>query len=417
MEFQLKYGRTKVSLWEDKVLTVVEPNELPGLPDPTAEVHRFLREPIGAKPLKQIVKEKNPKKVAIIVNDITRPTPYGVMLPVLLDELDNAGIAKEQITLYVATGIHDPNTHEQNLQTFGAEVVANYRVVSHDPDHDLVDLGKLPSGNRLFVNNQVYESDLIITTGVITLHWFAGFSGGRKSILPGISGRQTIQNNHRSMVNLVADEPPIDQNPISLDMIEAARRIGVDFILNVVTNSKKEIVQVVAGDLVEAWRKGVDTCDRMYKRTIPRQADLTIASACGYPKDINMYQSQKALENAERATRDGGIIILLAECSEGLGEKVFEEWMRAASKPEEIIERIGREFMLGGHKAFGIAKVAVKKEIILVSELDRETTELLFIKKANSLEEALSYARTKLGPDYQAIVIPEAGLVKPYLSK
>jgi nickel-dependent lactate racemase len=130
-----------------------------------------------------------------------------------------------------------------------------------------------------------------------------------------------------------------------------------------------------------------------------------------------MYQSQKALENAERATRDGGIIILLAECSEGLGEKVFEEWMRAASKPEEIIERIGREFMLGGHKAFGIAKVAVKKEIILVSELDRETTELLFIKKANSLEEALSYARAKLGPDYQAIVIPEAGLVKPYLSK
>jgi lactate racemase len=415
MDCLLKYGRTKISLHETKITALVEPKELPGLTDPGTEVRRFLQHPIGSKPLGQLVQEQNPQKVAIIINDITRPTPYGVILPSLLEELHGAGLAKNQIKFYIATGIHDPNTHEQNLHTFGAEILENYEVVSHDPDHNLVDLGQLPSGNTLFVNNAVYESDLIITTGVINLHYFAGFSGGRKSILPGVSGRTTIQNNHQAMVHLIAEEPPIDQNPVSLEMIEAARRIGVDFIVNVVTNSKKEIVQVVAGELVEAWRAGVETCDRMYKQTIPALADLTIASAGGYPKDINMYQAQKALENADRSTRDGGIIILLAECSEGLGEKVFEEWMRTASKPEDVIDRIHHKFVIGGHKAFGIAKVAAKKEIILISGLSRETTEILFCKKMDSLEDALRYARTKLGTDYKMIVIPEAGLVKPYL--
>ena len=416
MLFNLKYGRNKISLPVENILAVVEPKELPGLLDPADEVSRFLRQPIGAKPLRQLVQERKPQKVAAIVNDITRPTPYGIILPPLLAELHQAGLSREQIRFHIATGIHDPNTPEQNLQIFGAEMLENYQFVSHDPEHNLVDLGKLPSGNTLYVNGEVYGADLIITTGVINLHYFAGFSGGRKSILPGIAGRTTIQDNHRAVVDLITEEPPIDGNPISLEMIEAARRIGVDFIVNVVTNSNKEIVQVVAGDLVEAWRTGVETCAGMYKQTIPALADLTIASAGGYPKDINMYQAQKALENADRATREGGIIVLLAECSGGLGEKIFEQWMRAAARPEDVIERIGREFTLGGHKAFGIAKVAAKKEIILISELDQETTKILFCRKMDSLAAVLDYARQKLGQDYRAIVIPEAGLVKPYLS-
>ncbi len=417
MDFRLKYGTGKIDfeLPIKNLSSIVEADETAGLADPVAEVYKYLRNPIGAKPLKEIAQEKRAKSVAIIVNDITRPTPFDVILPPILDELHSVGITKDQIKFYIATGIHDPHTAEQNVQIFGEELVNNYQFISHDPDGDLVNLGELSSGNTLYVNRQVYESDLIITTGVIIIHYFAGFSGGRKSILPGVAGRSTIENNHSHMVDLIEQNPPIEENPVSNEMIEAARKANVDFILNVVTNSHKEIVKVVGGDLVEAWKSGISTCAQMYKMPLEEKVDLAIVSAGGYPKDINIYQTQKALENADRATRDGGMIICLAECVEGLGEKVFESWMREAKKPEDNIDRIRIKFVIGGHKAFGISKVSAKKEVVLISGLDQETTELLFFTKKKDIQEALEYAREKLGEDFKAVIMPQAGLVQPYM--
>ncbi|AGB41619.1 hypothetical protein Halha_1682 [Halobacteroides halobius DSM 5150] len=414
---KLKYGAEKVELDLDRLSQpkVLLPNEEDGLSNPQRAVKASLEDPINSLPIEELAVRKEAKEVVIVVNDVSRPTPYDTLLPPLLEKLHQAGLEKEEITFVVATGIHEPHTDKQNRDIYGTKIVDNYQVVSHNPDHGLVDLGKLSSGNRLYVNQKVVEADLLITIGVIAPHYFAGFSGGRKSILPGVAGRDTIEYNHSRMVNLIGDLPKIEKNPISQEMIEGANKVGVDFILNVVTNSKQEIVEVVAGDLEEAWRKGTKTSAQMYHVSLEEKADLAVVSAGGYPKDINIYQAQKALDNANAGVKKGGTIILLAECRAGLGEDVFEEWLNDATKPEDNIERIKQKFVLGGHKAFAISKVVLDKEFILISEFNQEVTDALFATKAESLDQALEQANKQYNKDYKTIVMPQGGLTVPVL--
>jgi nickel-dependent lactate racemase len=356
--------------------------------------------------------------VVIIVNDVTRPTPCEYILPPILNVLGEQGVKKEQITLLVATGLHKPNTIEQNLEIFGEEILRNYKLIFHKADEsELVDYGELQSKNHLYVNKIATEADFLITIGVILPHYMAGFSGGRKSILPGVSGRETIQKNHSQLVDLMDNLPPLKENPVNLEMIEAARKVGVDFIVNVVTNSDGEIVKVVSGDLEEAWYLGTDQSSLMYEVPLDGLVDVAIVSANGYPRDINLYQSQKALDHADRATRNGGTIILVAECIDGLGEPVFEKWMNEANTPDEIIERIKNQFVMGGHKAFGIAKVAKNKRILLVSSLNEDTTALLFSKKCFSLDEALSEVKKYYGDQFSCVVMPQGSLTVPVLKR
>lgn len=418
MQWQLKYGRNYIPFDcpDQHLLSVVEPRDLPGVFDPTQVITHALRHPIGTKSLSTLVSQRKLRNVVIIVNDISRPTPYKLMLPPLLAELHNAGVPKEAIRFVVATGIHPAHTAEQNRELFGEECTASYPFSSHDPDHQLVHLGLLSTGTPLYVNQQVYESDFIITTGMIMLHYFAGFSGGRKSILPGVAGRVTIQQNHARMLDMLDCKVPIDENEMSLEMIEAAQKVGVDFTFNVITNSQQEIVKVVAGDVVQAWQEGIATADQMFHCEVPRRADVTIVSGGGYPKDLNVYQAQKALQNADLVTNEGGLIILLAECSQGLGDPTFAQWMREATRPEDNLERIQRGFVLGGHKAFAISRIAACKEIILISSLDQATTESLFFHKMQTLAEALHYAETRFGKDFAVIILPHGGLVQPVLA-
>jgi nickel-dependent lactate racemase len=209
--------------------------------------------------------------------------------------------------------------------------------------------------------------------------------------------------------------PPLEENPVSLEMIEAANKVGVDFILNVVTNSKKEIVKIVAGDLEEAWYTGTKVSASMYHVPLKKKADVAIVSPGGYPRDINVYQAQKALDHADHGTKPGGTIIVLAECKEGLAEEVFSRWMHVAVKPEDNIERIKKGFVIGGHKAFAVSKVAANKEIILISSLDKETTETLFARKMDTIQEALSYVEEKYNDEYDAIIMPQGSLTVPYI--
>ncbi|MFO7818954.1 MAG: nickel-dependent lactate racemase [Halanaerobacter sp.] len=411
---KLKYGSKKLKFDLDRLSNsqVLRPNEKVGIENPQGEVEEKLKEPIASPKLQELVKEKEPDSVVIVVNDVSRPTPYKVILPPLLEELQEEGVKKEDISLIIATGIHDPNTEEQNRKIFGDEIVDNYRLISHNPDQNLADLGELSSGNRLYVNQEVVNADLLITTGVIAPHYFAGFSGGRKSILPGVAGRDTIQYNHSRMVNLIGNLPPIEENPISNEMIEGAKLAGVDFILNVVTNSQKEIVEVVAGNLEKAWLKGVKTSAQMYHVELEEKVDVAIVSAGGYPKDINIYQAQKALDNADGVVKEGGTIVLLAECRDGLGEDTFEDWLNEAQKPEDNIERIKDKFILGGHKAFAISKVVLEKNFILLSEFSKVETEMMFAAKMDDLEEVLTEINKKYG-QYSSIVLPQGGLTVP----
>ena len=411
---KLKYGSDKVELNVDKLsqAQVLWPNEKAGISNPQQQIAAKLSNPIDSASLQKLVRKKDPNSVVIIVNDVSRATPYKIMLPPLLNELHQQGVKKEEISLIIATGIHDPNTEEQNREVFGDQIVDNYRLVSHNPDQNLANLGELQSGNQLYVNQEVVEADLLITTGVITPHYFAGFSGGRKSILPGVAGRETIQFNHSRMVNLIGDLPPIEENPISQEMIEGAKLAGVDFILNVVTNSQKEIVEVVAGDLEKAWLKGVETSTEMYHVQLEEKVDVAIVSAGGYPKDINIYQAQKALDNADGVVKEGGTIVLLAECRNGLGEETFESWLQEAQTPQDNIERIKQKFILGGHKAFAISKVVSEKDLILLSDFSQEVTEMMFASKMQNLTEVL-HEINKQYSNYNSIILPQGGLTVP----
>jgi nickel-dependent lactate racemase len=244
-------------------------------------------------------------------------------------------------------------------------------------------------------------------------HYFAGFSGGRKSILPGLTSKETVEKNHARMVELMDYLPPIDENPVSNEMIEAARQVGLDFILNVVTNPAKEVVFVAGGEVHAAWRKAVEVSASMYEAFFDNHVDVSITCASGHPRDINVYQAQKGLDHADRITRPGGTIIVAADCPEKWGEHIFEEWIRRRWEPAGVMREVKANFVLGAHKAFAFAKVAAEKEIHWISSLTADETSLIWAKKANSVQEAVDAALAKHGPASSWAYLPEGSLVLP----
>jgi len=399
----LKYGQgsIKLSLESKNILKILLPGEVRFLLNPEDKLKNLLKDPIGSLSLKELIFQKRAKNILIIVNDITRPTPYNIILPSLLNELKQIGIKREKITFMIATGIHRDNSEEEIKNIFGEDLF-NYR-------------GKLKSGNELWVNSIVSETDFIITTGVIVPHYFAGFSGGRKSILPGICGRKTIEANHSKMTHPNARGGNLKDNPVHEEMQEGAEKVGVDFNINVVTDGNNNIMEIVAGELLTSWQKGVDICKKIYFCPIKEKAEVVITSAGGYPKDINIYQAQKALDNAYQAVKPGGTIILLAECTEGYGEATFKKWIEEANNPDDIIKRLKKKFVLGGHKAHAIARVVKEVEVILFSSLSQDKVRKLFFIPMEDISQALNYVKDKYGEDFQAYILPSGNTVVPQI--
>ncbi|PTW02196.1 nickel-dependent lactate racemase [Halanaerobium saccharolyticum] len=412
---KLKYGRKNLEfeIESSRVLDILKANEKEGLADPMSAVEDSLEDSIGSAPLSELLQLREINELVIIVNDVTRFTPYNYMLPPLLKTIAEAGIKKEQVTFVIATGVHSAHSAEQNREIFGREIDSSYNFIHHNCDQNLADLGKLSTGNQLKINKKVAEADFVITTGVILPHYMAGFSGGRKSILPGVAGRDSIENNHAMMVEVIEEQPALENNPISREMFEAAEMLGVDYILNVVTNSEREIVKVVAGDYRQAWEAGIDISAEMYHLNLAEKADAAVVSSGGFPRDINIYQAQKALDHADHAVKKGGTIIWVAECSEGYGEERFEMWMNEAQNPEDNVDRIKEKFLIGGHKAFAISKVAAEKEIILISSLTKERTENIFASKMENIQEAVDFLKEKHGADYSVYIMPQGSLTVP----
>ncbi len=420
MHFDLKYGKgcLPLDLDEKRILKVVMPGEKKPLTDSLGSVKKVLSAPEGTPPLLDMLKAAKPKKLVIIVNDITRPTPYSVLMPPLVETIEKAGIPDSSVTLITATGIHDPHTREQDIQVYGEELCRRFKLVSHDATDksNLVFKGKLPSGYDFWLNKLVDDADFLITLGVVMPHYFAGFSGGRKSILPGVSGKETVEKNHARMVEIMDNLPPIRENPISLEMIQAARSVGVDFIINAVVDDAGQLVEVVAGDLEKAWYRAVEVSNSMYMTPIPRKTKIAIAASSGYPRDINLYQAQKALDHADKATVDGGTVIVVAECKEGYGEKIFESYMKAGYTAQGIMDAVKANFVIGGHKAYGFAKVAAEKKVIFVTSLSDEVVASLFARKAATVEEAVQMALKDQGSDADFIVFPEGSVTVPYVA-
>ncbi len=416
---KLKYGKEEIRLpIEDKnVIKILNLEKQGVLLNPENRLRELLKNPIGCSSLRDLIIQKEAQNILIIVNDITRPTPYKIILPPLLDELKQIGIKRKNIIFIIATGIHRNNSQEEIENIFGEDISSTYKFINHNGDDPyLKDLGKLKSGNELWVDPIISETDFVITTGVIVPHYFAGFSGGRKSILPGICGRKTIEANHAQMVHHNARAGNLKGNPVHEEMQEAAEKVGVDFNINVVTDENHKIVEIVAGELLASWQQGVEICKQIYICPIEKKAEVVIASAGGYPKDINVYQAQKSLNNAYQAIKPGGTIILLAECTEGYGEDTFEKWIEEANTSDDIIKRLKDKFVLGGHKAYSIAKLVKEVEVILISSLPSDKARKLFFIPMKNISQAIEYVQDKYGEDFQAYILPSGNTVLPFFS-
>lgn len=412
LEFGFGKGIQTVELPEENLLGVLTANQVAYELTGEAEVEQALAEPIGAPDISEVVRPG--EKIAIVTSDITRPCPTWLMLPPLLKRLYAAGISPADITLVFALGSHRHHTPEEMRHLAGEQAFSQITCVDSDPE-DCVRLGVTSHGTPVDITRVVAEADRRICLANIEYHYFAGYSGGAKSIMPGVSSRAAIQANHAMMIRPEAHAGRILGNPLREDIEEAAALCGIDYILNVVLDGHKQIIKAVAGDVTLAHREGCRFLDGLYRKEIRQKADIVLVSQGGAPKDLNLYQTQKALDNAKHAVRDGGIIILIGSCREGLGERVFQQWIQEAREPKDLVERVQADFKLGGHKAAAIAMVLERADIYLVSEMSEELVRQCFLTPFESAQAALEAAFAKLGADATVLAMPYGGSTLPQL--
>lgn len=412
LSFGFGTGSQEVEVPDKNLMGVLHANQVEAALTGSAEVARALKAPIGAPPIGQVVHPG--EKIAIITSDITRPCPSWLILPPLLDELYQAGIRKEDITLVFALGSHRRHTEEEKRHLAGERAYEEIRCVDSDPD-GCVHLGNTRRGTPVDITRAVAQADRRICLGNIEYHYFAGYSGGAKAIMPGVSTRRAIQANHSRMVEPEACAGKLEGNPIREDIEEAGAICGVDYIVNVVLDEHKNIIHAVAGDVTQAHRAGCRFLDGLYRKEIPCRADIVLVSQGGAPKDLNLYQTQKALDNARHAVRDGGVIILIGSCREGLGEETFARWIEEAHSPRDLTARVRSAFELGGHKAAAIAQVVERSEVFLVSEMDDALTRKCFLTPFRDVQSAFDEAMKRLGPDASILAMPYGGSTLPHV--
>ncbi len=412
MVFELGFGTKsqKVDVPEENLADVLLPNRVERGLTGEAEVRRALAAPIGSPRLRDILRPG--ESVAIVTSDITRPMPTAKVMPALLDEIYSAGVRPEDVTLVFALGSHRRQTEEERRRLAGERAYSEIRCIDSDPS-DCVTLGVTSRGTPVDIFAPVANAGRRICLGNIEFHYFAGYSGGAKAIMPGVSTRAAIQANHSRMVEETSRAGLLEGNNLREDIEEAAALCGVDFILNVVLDEHKEIIRAVAGDVRAAHREGCRFLDSLYLKEIDAPADIVIVSQGGAPKDINLYQTQKALDNARHAVRDGGTVILIGSCREGYGERVFEEWINSAPDPHSLVERVRRDFQLGGHKAAAIAQVLERARVVLVSEMPEEQVRRAFLEPAPDAQSALTAALKEYGPEARVLVMPYGGSTLP----
>ncbi len=390
---------------------VIKPRDLPAVPDGREAIKQALARPAGCRRLSKIARRGD--KVAIVATDLTRRCPEHIIVPAILSELREAGVRREDITVVIALGMHRPMTKAEIARRFGRDVAELVEVVNHSQQPEsLVYMGKSSCLKApLHLNRAVVEADVKVTTGVVEAHVIAGYSGGGKSILPGVSGLETIAATHRPEL---LDHPSVKlcetgSNPVYRDIAEAAQKTGVDFTVNVVLNSQDDVVDVAAGSFMEVHRKLIETYSRIYVASIREPADIVI-SAPGYPKDINLYQATRAANNfiltSRPAVRRGGVIIIPAKCQDGVGSKTFYEQMRNRS-PQEVLDDLRKSQALGAHKPYIMAKILAHAHVIIAgSEIPESTLREMNMIPARDLQEALEKALQIVGGDARVYVAP-----------
>jgi lactate racemase len=422
MRIHLAYGRD--GLWmdlpDDAPVTVIEPQFVPGLPDERAALIAALRSPLGAAPLRELVRAGD--TVAVVFSDLTRPMPNDRVLPPLLDELSAAGVSDGEIVLVNALATHRPQTDAELVEMLGSEIVARYRIVQHDAwdDDELVEVGENHAGRPVRVNRAYVEAAARILTGFIEPHFFAGFSGGPKAVFPGIGDIEAILDNHGGA--LLADPQATwavtKGNPLWEEILTVAQYTAPTFLLNVTLNRERQITGVFAGDLVTAHRAGAAFVRETAMQPVAEPFDVVITSNSGYPLDLNLYQSVKGMSAAAQIVRPGGDIVVAAECWDGIpshGE--YRRLLWEASSPQELLDTV----MAPGFRCHDQWEAQVQAQIQLKASvhvyadgLSDEELQRALVIPCRSIEETVARLRRQ-NPNATIAVLPEGPQTVPFV--
>lgn len=414
MKIRLPYGKDHIiaHLPDEWETDVIQPKPWVTAADEREIVNQALQRPYGGQSLRELAKGK--RTVCIVTSDHTRPVPSQITLPLLLKEL-RAGNPEIQVKILIATGCHRGCTTEELLQKFGEDLISREIFLMHDSDSDesVRFVGLLPSGGRLYLNKEALDAELLIAEGFIEPHFFAGFSGGRKSVLPGIAARKTVMYNHNAafIQHENARAGCLAGNPIQADMAAAAKMAGLSFILNVILDEKKRVTAAFAGEPEHAHAAGC-SCLAAHAGIRPSKAPVVLTTNGGYPLDQNLYQCVKGLATAEQFCEQDGVIILAAACEDGLGGESFYRTMAAAASPSALMNEIlsvpAEETRIDQWQYQILARILQRRKVIVVTnDALQDKIEQMHMHFAASIEEALQKAADRIGQYRKVIIIPD----------
>jgi nickel-dependent lactate racemase len=420
MKINLAYGQGHLTVdLPDKSTTVIEPTHTPGLPDERAAVIAALEKPIAARPLRELIRPTD--RVCIGFTDITRATPNDRLIPWLLAHLSH--VPRENITLVNSLGTHRPNTRAELEKLLTPEVVRDYRVINHEPENhaELIQFGTTRDGTPALINRHIAEADVRIVTGFIEPHFFAGFSGGPKGIMPGLAGLETVMSNHgeKNIGDPRATFGVTDGNPIWEEMRDIALRVGKSFLLNVTLNEQRQITGVFAGDLLAAHKTGFEFVRRSAMQRVKSPFEIVVTTNSGYPLDQNLYQGVKGMSAGARIIQPGGTLILACECREGVPAKSpLDQLLRSAASSEEILALLATPGFVRPEQWQAQIQALIQRRasVLIYSSLPDETIRAAHLTPCRDISAAVNERLAQLGPDARVAVLPQGPLTIPYLA-
>lgn len=420
MKVNLAYGQNHLSVeLPDNRTTIIEPSHNPGLSDEKAAVAKALHSPIGSRPLRELIQPTD--RICIAFTDLTRATPNDRIIPWLLEHLGH--VPRGNITLLNQLGTHRPNTRSELEQMLTAEIVANYRVLNHEPENAdrLVQLGTTRDGTPALINRHLVEADVRIITGFIEPHFFAGFSGGPKGIMPGCAGLQTVMSNHgtKNIGDPRSAFGVTDGSPLWEELREIALRVGSSFLLNVTLNEQRQITGVFAGDLLAAHKVGIEFVRKSAMQKVKSPFEIVVTTNSGYPLDLNLYQGVKGMSAGARIIQEGGLLILACECREGVpAGSPLDKLLRSSSSSEEILTMLATPGFVRPEQwqAQIQALIQRKAEVQIYSLLPDDVIRACHLKPCHNIAGAVEQRLKKLGPQARIAVLPQGPLTIPYLA-
>ena len=408
VEYKYKYGHgyQTFKLEQEHVLDEVKIAEFPPLTDLKAAVLDAIYHPIASEPIDKLVRPG--MKIAFICNDSTRVANTHDFMPILVDEMNKLGVKDEDMKIVFALGTHRAMSHEEMVEQVSEGVAARLKMYNSDCNkhEDFNYFGTTSFGTPVLINKLICDVDLVIMTGTVVYHFFSGFGGGRKAVLPGVAAMETVRRNHSLMMSPYSQLGKLHGNPVYDDQMEG-----------VALFAQKRFLKIFAGDWNKSHLEACQFVEQVYGAPISQPADIVIASCGGYPKDINIYQLQKTMDNAWCAVREGGVVIILGECEEGSGSAALEKALQENPSPDAIKEALAKKFVIGAHKAFAITRLMKKAKFILVSALDKKLAKDLLFEAVDDVDEAIALAEKHIGPDYKILLMPQGSLTVPVLKK